>query len=487
MTSPAKIDSKLRYSPQGPVLREFHRRKDFIRVLIGPLGSGKTQACIAEMLNQINNQTADAKHVRYSRWAAVRNTYPDLVNTTIKDFRAITEALGLGTFVNTTPPRWFAKYRRPDGTTVEAEVLFLAFDIPQDEKKARGLQLSGLWLNEMKELNRNNVDMLMGRVGRYPAKALVRNANSCIIGDTNAPDRDHWLASLAKDAHPDGWWFGIQAPGVIRHGGKWIANPDAENAHNLPPEYYTRLISGRKESWIRKNLANEFLYHTDGRPVHPDFNEAIHVADYELEPSPRLPIHVGIDFGRTPAAVIMQRQLNGQWYVMDELVTDNTSALTFGRALRAFLNDRYANFEVEATGDPAGDDMAQTRDETPIEMINLAGVECHPAITNDFETRITALDNLLTSLIQGQPAFLVSPRCPALIKGLSGAYQYRRLQRTGDDSFHNKPDKGPYSHVCEAAHYGLMGAGEGERLFSSQWDHVVEDLKEFDLPNYIFE
>ena len=487
MGAPAP-DVHFKYKPQGRVLKEFHRQSGtFVRVLIGPLGSGKTQACISEMLRQIDTQVPDSQHVRRSRWAAVRNTYPDLVNTTIKDFKEIVEPMGIGTFVNTSPTRWNCKYKRPDGTTVEAEVLFLAFDIPQDEKKARGLQLSGVWLNEMKELNRNNVDMLMGRVGRYPSRAKVRNAKSCIIGDTNAPDRDHWLAKLCKEDKPEGWWFGIQPPGVVRHGGDWVTNPQAENVNNLPPNYYQRLIAGRKDSWVRKNLANEFVYHTDGRPVHPDFNEAIHVSQYDLLPTNGIMIHVGIDFGRTPAAAIMQRQLNGQWYVLDELTTDNSSALAFGKALRTFLNARYAGFTIEATGDPAGDDMAQTRDETPIEMINLAGVDCYPANTNDFETRITTLDKQLTAIIQGQPQFLVSPRCRTLIKGLSGGYQYRRLQKAGDDSFHNKPDKGPTSHICEAVHYGLMGAGEGEALFTHNWDKIQEELKEFQLSPSLFE
>jgi hypothetical protein len=487
MGAPAP-DVHFKYKPQGRVLKEFHRQSGtFVRVLIGPLGSGKTQACISEMLRQIDTQVPDNQHVRRSRWAAVRNTYPDLVNTTIKDFKEIVEPMGIGTFVNTSPPRWNCKYKRPDGTTVEAEVLFLAFDIPQDEKKARGLQLSGVWLNEMKELNRNNTDMLMGRVGRYPPRAQVRKAHSCIIGDTNAPDRDHWLAKLCKEEHPKGWWFGIQPPGVIRHGGDWVTNPDAENVNNLPPNYYARLIAGRKASWIRKNLANEFVYHTDGRPVHPDFNEAIHVADYNLLPTNGIVINVGIDFGRTPAACIMQRQLNNQWYVLDELVSDNTSALSFGKALRAFLNEHYSGFVIEATGDPAGDDMAQTRDETPIEMINLAGVECHPASTNDFETRITALDSQLTAIIQGQPKFLISPKCQTLIKGLAGGYQYRRLQKAGDDSFHNKPEKSPTSHVVEACHYGLMGAGEGDNLFEGAWAQTVDELKEYEIDQRVFE
>ena len=51
---------KVRYAPQGETLRRFHQARDDYhhRVLIGPLGSGKTQSCIAECLHLIDNQEA---------------------------------------------------------------------------------------------------------------------------------------------------------------------------------------------------------------------------------------------------------------------------------------------------------------------------------------------------------------------------------------------------------------------------------------------
>ena len=45
-------------------------------------------------------------------------------------------------------------------------------------------------------------------------------------------------------------------------------------------------------------------------------------------PDPRLPLTVGIDFGRTPAAAIAQKQDDGRWYVLHELVTENMSTMT---------------------------------------------------------------------------------------------------------------------------------------------------------------
>jgi hypothetical protein len=208
------------YAPQGDVIRQYHLAEEQNRIIIGPLGSGKTQASIWEVLSQIDSQAPMADGVRRSRWAAVRNTYPDLLTTTIKDFKAWVDPLLIGKFAmgGLEPPNWKCRYRKGDGTIVEAEVLFLAFDRPDDVRKARGLQLTGLWLNEVKELAKPNVDMLMGRVRRYPGR-IVEDARYSVIGDSNAPERDHWLAKLALDEKPAGWWFGIQPGPCARWAG----------------------------------------------------------------------------------------------------------------------------------------------------------------------------------------------------------------------------------------------------------------------------
>ena len=460
---------RVKYKPQGATLRTFHRsREKFVRVLVGPLGSGKTQACISELLNLIHEQSPGQDGVRRSRWVAARNTYPDLINTTIKDFKEWTDGMGLGRMVMSAPPRWECTYNHPDGTTVEAEVLFLAFDLPDDQKKARGLQLSGVWLNEMKELSRTNCDMLMSRVGRYPSRARVPDARSHVIGDSNAPDRDHWLATLALDETPDGWWFGVQPPGVIKVGAVWSENPAAENISNLPPSYYQRLIGGRPETWIRSNLANQFVFHSDGRPVHTGFNEAIHVRAVQFTPG--IPITLGVDFGRTPACAVMQRQPDGTWLMAAEVALENTSVLSFGKILRQYLNEHYPNFRIGGYGDPAGVGNSQTRDETPFDMMALAGVDLWPAPSNDFEERVTVVDLALSKLSHGQPMFQIDPACKMAIKGLAGAYQFRRVQVAGEYKFHDKPVKDRTSHIVEAIQYAMLGAGDGENLFSQPWE-----------------
>jgi len=477
----------LKYKPQGRQLAEFDRRKEFVRVLIGPLGSGKTFAAIMRILRAAHTQTPDRHHVRRSRWCIARNSLPDLLSTTIPDVRQVVDDMDIGTWNMSSPITWTAQYARQDGTKVALTILFRSFDGEQATKKARGMQLTGIWVDELAEFHKANFDMLVGRVKRYPPKSHVPDAKFECLATSNSCAKDHWLAKIALAAtKPHNWWVGIQPGGVIEEGNRWVENPRAENFNNLPRHYYRDQLGGKKESWIRQNLANQFVNHGDGRPVHPGFNEQLHVG--VVHATPGIPLHVGIDFGRTPAAVVAQRQLNGQWYVLRELVTVNMGAKGFGKLLLDLLNSQFATFDVaEVTGDPSGEAMAQTRDETPFDMLALAGIEAMPAYTNDPLIRYEALDEQLTVLIDGAPGFIVDESCTTLIRGLAGEYNFRRLQVVGSETYQDKPNKGPTSHVCEALHYMLLGAGEGDALFDEGWENEYGDVESWAPADEYFE
>ena len=232
-----QADIHLKYRPQSQILANYHKGKAFMRVIIGPLGSAKTQSSMAEVWRRIHNQKArqtgydtDGQPIRerISRWAVIRNTYSDLQNTTIKDWKELFAPMserGAMTFSEGNKgasPTAFFKYKRGDGTVVRAEVVFLAYDRPEDQRKARGLQVTGIWFNEIKELNHTVVTQLLGRIGRFPSKADLGNYWQGAIGDCNAPDADHWLGKMAMGTKDHGvdtkefgeWEFFIQ-PGAV--------------------------------------------------------------------------------------------------------------------------------------------------------------------------------------------------------------------------------------------------------------------------------
>ena len=68
---------------------------------------------------------------------------------------------------------------------------------------------------------------------------------------------------------------------------------------------------------------------------------------------------------------------------------------------------------------------------------------------------------ILNRMVDGLPGFVLSPTCKVLRKGFAGGYHYRRVKVTGDERYHDKPDKNAFSHPHDALQYLLSGAGEG--------------------------
>lgn len=438
----------IQYTPPGPVSKAFMKSDAFVRGIMGPYGSGKSTACVMEMIRRAKQQAPGTDGIRRSRWAVVRNTYPELKTTTIKTWHQWVPP-SIGRWVDSGPPTHMI--REPG---FEMEVIFISLDRPQDISKLLGMELTGAWVDEAREIPKAILDGLTGRVGRYPSAAMGGPTWSGIIMSTNPPDSDHWWYRLAEEDRPSNWEF-FRQPGGL--------SPDAENRANLPPDYYERQTAGKDQEWIRVYVDGDYGFVMDGKPVYPEYKDSVHCAEFEL--SPKMPLHVGIDFGLTPAAVFGQRQFDGRWLWHSELVTEDMGAVRFAEEIRRVVESRYRDFRFESfTGDPAGDIRAQTDETTPFQILRAQGVPANPAPTNDFIKRRESVALYLNRMVDGKPGMLIHPQCRYLRKGMSGGYHYRRIQVAGDERYRDVPDKTIYSHVCEAGQYLMLGAGEARNV-----------------------
>lgn len=460
--------------PQGKVLQEFDDCRARNSFIMGPLGSGKTVQTILKIFDIMCEQEPvklkDHKNhnIRLSRWIAARNTYSELFSTTIKDWLEIHGDLGQFKQGSKEPPTHRLDFDLEDGTRVMAEVIFIAFDRPEHVKKARGIQATGIWLNETKELPKAVVDMLDLRHGRYPSKKEGATPTwHGIVGDTNAPDDSHWYYKLAEEEKPEGWAFHRQPGGVYKDGEQWLINPDAENINNLPEGYYLRGMSGKSNDWIKVNLANEYGFVSNGKPVHPFYVDSVHCQDINFTPSKDIPIVLGFDFGRTPACLFMQRTSMDRWVAFDEFVTEDTGAIDFAPALKRYIDTNYPEHKFKGWGDPSGQNKNQANNDTPFKILRAAGVPAAPTLTNDPMQRRAALEvPMKENAMDGKPRFIILPKCKMTRKGLQGGFCYRRLN-VADEKFTDEPDKNEYSHPCEALEYGLQGEGEGKQILSN--------------------
>ena len=459
MTDAHTID----YKPDGKTLDAFLLDDSFFRLCSGPFGSGKSAACAMELFRRACQQKPDSKGTRRTKWACIRATYPQLARSTIESWR---QWFGdhLSPFRWNPTPQHHLILPLADKTVLDMHVSFIALDGPDAEADLRGAELTGAWLNEVSDIPQNVLKFVIGRVGRFPPRRDGGPTWSGIVADSNAWDQDHWLHALYTDP-PEGWKFFKQPPAVVRVGEKWEPNPDAENRNHLPVEYYSRMLAGQSEDWIRVYLGNEFGYAIDGRVVYPEWSDSTHVAPEPLAPIEGLPIHIGLDFGLTPAAIIGQRTARGQWRIIDELIAEDMGVVRFSELLAERLDTWYGKFPstaFQAWGDPAGAARAQTDERSCLAIVReYARLDCKPAPTNEFSVRREAVAGCLNRMVDGQPGFLLSPACKTLRKGFAGGYHYRRVRVSGDERFHDKPDKNSFSHPHDALQYLLCGAGEG--------------------------
>lgn len=455
---------EVRHRPQGAVLKAYGESISPVQIIRGPLGGGKTYESIYKILDLCAKQKPNKEKVRKTRGAVIRNTYPDLISTVIKDVREVVPET-IGTLTMGHPPELNLDFDLEDGTRVVANVIFLALDKPEDQRKIRGLNVTWIYVNEVKELERAVFDMLTTRADRYPQ--IGWSTWSGVFGDTNAWDQDHWLEELAKlSAKKEivGYEFFVQPGAVMKVNGKWIVNQAAENPAAVKTGYYERAVQGKREEWIRVNLANEIGYSFDGKPVHKEYSDTFHVSPVPLIPFAGL-CYVGLDFGLTPAAVFWQRQKNGQWWGFDELVATDQNNAEFAVNLKvrcAEWRAKVPGINFIFRGDPSGDNRSMTDGRTTFQMYRLAGVSAQPCSSNDPQLRRDALHRPLSrNLDGGIPGLLLALHMHMLRKALSGAWCYRRIKVGGSsEKFKDEAEKNEFSHVGEAAEYGLLDAGE---------------------------
>lgn len=442
----------------SPVLNTFHQDNSFIRAIMGPVGSGKSVACSVEVLRRAMEQEPDQNNERKTRAVIVRNTYRELMDTTVATFfEWIPHDLGKWRVSDHT---FHVNQKLPDGTTLKLEVLFRALDTPKDLRKLLSLEVTFCWFNEAREIPWSVIDLMQTRIGRYPS---MRDGGATWDGiwlDTNPPDDDSKFYKIFEELRPEGYRLFRQPGGT---------SPEAENVQNLKKGYYDILARGKEKDWIKVYIDAEYGFVIDGKPIYPEYVDGTHYLGEEYTPATHIPVVIGIDFGLTPAACFMQQVASGQWIVFDELVTEDMGASRFGQELKFMIGKKYPHHQFEVYGDPAGEQRVQTDENTPFNVLRAQGIDAIPAPTNDFTLRRESVSQALSRLdMAGLPGLVFRPGTPMLRKAMAGGYAYKRLQVSGADRFHDKPDKNKYSHVAEALQYGLCGAGEGFKVIKSK-------------------
>ena len=487
-------ESRMQFKLEGGTkVCEFvvsNRSVDFI---LGPLGSGKTKAMCDRIMRHAQEQVkSPIDGFRYTRFALVRNTYPDLRRTTVR------------TWLETFPEHLYGRFNWAQPLNhkikfgdVRTEIDFLALDKPEDVRKLRSTEYTGIFFNELPFIEKELFDEADSRLRYPPPEHGGPDPWRGVAGDGNAPDEDHWLAMMlglvdlppgmtqeerAEYNWPPEWGFYLQPPAVLEKCDErgtvvgYDVNPGAENIKNLPHDYYSRMLRGKQKSWIDSRLRNVVTLVVEGSPVWPMFRREAHVTREPLRPIEDHDVVVCLDFGRQPAAVFMQA-VNNRVLVQHELIGLNEGAVTFAPKVKHFLTQKYPGCAFTVYGDPKGADKTQTDERSAYDIFAGLGMKVQPPPGlkgNQISVRVDTVAYALNEMYDGTPRVRISPLCRTLVVACAGRYFNER-----DEKGELSPSKNRYSHVADAWQYGMIGLGEGRRMIGMKPVGQMRGMKVF--------
>lgn len=481
----------------GPVAEAFVVDQRIITAIMGPYGSGKTTTCIRKILESAFWQKPGPDGVRRVRWCVVRDTYQQLETNVLNSWFT-----------------WFPKTKQNwvggnvmchrlnfdvvlmDGQPPEPiylEVYFRAMGDNKAEDVLKGLELTGLWLNEVDTLDKGVLSYGLPRCGRYPSAKDGGCQWYGVICDFNAPDEDNWTyellveqvlpidakaeASLREKVGPR---FGI---GFHRQPGGRSVDPPPENLQNLDPNYYATMIVGLDENGIARFVDNEFGAVSNGQPVYPQFNTNLHVSAADVRADPDLPLLAGLDGGRTPALVFAQHDPVGdQLRLLREVVLYDPKkpkelrrlgAKAFGEICASRCAEWFPELEPGVlfydpaldygTEDDGHDFLAEFLEEFPWQRTSPGG---EPG--NRIDPRLSAVTNRLERAPGGRPALLFAPD-PCVRIGRMAFKSGYVLERVGQGKgktgrFRSIPEKNDYSHIADAIAELCLGVQNRGRM-----------------------
>ena len=453
-----------------PTVRAFSECDAFFRGLMGCFGGGKSSGCVMEIPARGVAQVPGQDGVRRSRFVAVRNSYRQLEDSTIKTFLQWFPPYKFGTWKPSDHIYTLKAFKAAHGEpNAEIEVQFRALDRPDQVGNLLSTEYTGAWVNEARDIPWAVIDALSGRVGRDPAMRDGGPTWCGIVMDTNPPDTEsEWYRFFEEKDHtedierlnraiaariPSFKPYTVDSYVKIFKQPSGLS-PNAENLKNLPPGYYERLAVGKSDDWVKIYIHGEYGFTQDGKPVFPEYSEQLHCPD-DAKLLPKtvdgVPLYISFDFGLTPAAVFGQITPNGRWIIVDELVADDMGFDQFSDLVLLHVARFYRGLEIVYIGDPAGQQRSQSDEKTCFQIGAAKGMQIQPA-PQTLRLRLEGTRKPMRMTIDGRPQFQLHPRCKRLRKALNGGYHYRRVHVSGE-RYEESPNKNQHSHVADALTY----------------------------------
>ena len=389
---------------------------------------------------------------RSSKWAVIRNTNKQLRDTTLATWMQWFSDFGTWKETKMTFHLKFGE--------VDAEIMFLPLDTPEDVGRVLSLELTGAFCNEFRELPIPMLADIKGRLRRYPNPTLVPGCFYGLISDTNPPEFDSEAYKLMEHLpQEEGNENSIidcetffQPSGLSELG---------ENLDHLHPQYYSDLAKGQTKAWVDTYIHGMYSPSQAGRPVYANsFVRDKHVSPVPLDIHPTLPVIIGFDTGLCPALSFRQI-IDGRVKVLREIAAfDMGMKRCIQNYVRQMVRNDFPDNALIFIGDPAAVRRGDGDESSALKELKEAFCDDErnifkTAYTNDPGVRIQATEQMLIQFPMGEPMYLIDPSCKRYIRGLQSMYRYARVKSHG--GYADKPQKtgepGEFGHLIEAGQY----------------------------------
>jgi phage terminase large subunit len=328
------------------------------------------------------------------------------------------------------------------------------------------LELSFAIGDEVNEIKEDFAELLVGRLGRQGKKFPWWN-----LYLTNPPNRGHWLY---------GKFEGVSNPGYSQVVSTIDDNPYTTDEYKafIKSEYASI------PSLYRRFVLGEWGADVAGEPVYKGvFSRTTHINTSPIAANPALPVIRSWDFGfHRPACLFAQRQNPMRLFVLKEFMPEKLTIEQFINAVEAKSVEWFPDNDFVDCCDSQGSHKSDLALKTRVDTMKEHGI--HPKYRRaTYEYRINVVSKLMSTLVSGQPSFIVSPECETLIEGLETGYVWARTAKHAKDT--KKPiDDGYYEHLQDALQF--LAINYLVAPIALTVDRDFSDLPETSGPTYNF-
>ena len=446
---------QLVYNVADSVLESFHASKSIVRGIRSARGTGKSLACQMELYLRALSMPPQKDGVRRSRFLITRTVYQDLYETAVKTYISrFSNVYGMLPIAGGGPWTGGIKMKLSDGTTVESEWLFKAFD-DDSLSKLTSAELTAGYVNEFMDYQSVEIiNAVLASCARFPSfdnfpKKTIEDAakrgesvyQGFVIWDTNGPPEQHFLRKL-EDEPPSTWEFFVQESPLLivkdlgpHHtqfvtwqGKNYIPNPKAEFAsiQQKGYGYWLDLVPGSPQHFIESKILGGYSKSVAGQVVYSEFDEQEHISksviSVDLAATKR--IVCGIDTSGAHPACVWTVLNAGTLYVLEECGAQD---IAFEQFVEEYVlpihNANYSSNEVIYVCDPSNPQSGIDK-RTAMSVLLKAGLRAELARTNKFGDRRDAVKKFLNR----RNGFVSSSANEVLNSGFRGHYRYDQVR-----------------------------------------------------------